>query len=112
VDWIEMTRHNVSQLTPDVIKFQIRGFICSGKNPDRLHLTDEIIEGVMADSQFNVRKSIDICNRELNFPQVKLWPAVMEALTFKSVRIATSAGLKTERQRQAVSVFLRISRAT
>jgi hypothetical protein len=34
----------------------VRVFVCNGKNPDHLRLTDETIQGIIENSQFNLRK--------------------------------------------------------
>jgi hypothetical protein len=44
---------------------------------DRLRPTDETIQGIMDNSRLNLRKSIYVGNREMNFPQVKIWPVIM-----------------------------------
>lgn len=78
-----MTHHNLSQLTLEVRQFEVRAFVYNGKNPDRLRLTDETIQGIMENTRFNLRESIYLGNREMNFPQVKIWPVIIEALYFK-----------------------------
>jgi hypothetical protein len=93
VDWIELTQHNLSYLTLEVRQLEVRAFVCNGKNPDRLHLTDESIQGIMDNSRLNIRKSIYVGNREMNFPQVKIWPVIMEALYFKPIHATKVQGL-------------------
>jgi len=94
VDWIEMTHHNLSHLTLEERQFEVRAFVCNGKNPDRLRLTDEAIQVRMENSRFNLRKSIYLRNREINFPQVKIWPVIMEALYFNPIQATKVRGLQ------------------
>jgi len=89
-----MTHHKLSQLTLEVTQFEVRSFVCNGKNPDRLCLTDETVQVIMENSRFNLRKSIYIANREMSFPQGKIWPVVMEALYFKPIQATKVQGLQ------------------
>jgi hypothetical protein len=89
-----MTHHKLSHLTLEVRQFEVRAFVCNGKNPDRLRLTDETIQGIMENSRFNLRKSIYVGNSEMNFPQVKIWPVIMETLYFKPVQVTKVQGLQ------------------
>jgi hypothetical protein len=77
-----MTHQNLSYLTLEARKFEVRAFVCNGKNPDRVCLTDETIQGIIDNSRLNLRKSIYVVNREINLPQLKIWPVIMEALYF------------------------------
>lgn len=48
----------------------------------------------MDNSRLNLRKSIYVGNREMNFPQVKIWPVIMEAHYFKPIQATKVQGLQ------------------